>query len=993
MPFVDEEIGRFVTIPEDAKELEAETPSVGETFGAAFRQENSFVSAASKGFELSPSFQPEEGYDPYDMNDIAGYETFAENFINSKSVAESAHIKRMIDGELEDRKTLEASGGTGFIAQMAAGITDPIYLPLMLTGFGSIKLGASATKAFGTAAGIGLVSELPAEAAKQSFQETRTLEESAINIGGATILSGLLGAGISKLSKSQFDDLAKKAEQIMSDSDDGPLSIGAAQVKQNTMDDLELVNVGKLEQWGVSPLIRAQTSAVRETRQIASQMMESPLITKGNVEGMVTMPEGGAVETRIKRHDAGLVEAIQDMDKLYLDYRQSKSATGRVINDYVLRNKAGKLSPTEFRNEIGKAMRNNDISDIPEVSNAAKAFREKVFNPLKDAAIDGGMLPRDVKVTTADSYLMRLYRTDKIIAKSDEFDEISRAWLNRIRSKAQAEMDIKVAKGGKPSQSMKGEAGITDLEIDEIVVSIRENITGVASGRTPYGVKVAERGPLKERVFNIPDSMIEDFLESDIDLIARQYTRTLAPDVELNRMFGTLNVDDITAGLEQGYEKLRKAATTEDQRIALAKKLKADKRDISAMWERLRGTYRTPEDPNNYAIRAGRVIRDVNFLRLLGGMTVSALPDLAGPVAINGLKPVSHAIKAMVFAPAKFKMARLEAKKAAIGLDMVLNSRASSLAELSDVYARGTKLERGLRESSDVFGKVTLMSQWNTAMKQFAGVVTQDRILEEAVKWSTGKISKNSIRRMASAGIDEDMAKRIAQQFDQYGDDGMIKLSNGQLWDDKEALDVLRSSMLKDVDRAILTVGEGEKPLWTSSETGKMIFQFKSFAAVAHHKILLANLQHRDLQALNGFLLSVALGSATYGLKQYSAGREISEDPSKLIVEALDRSGAFGYLWDVNNMIEKGTRGNFGVNSLLGAPPMSRYASRNITGALLGPSFGTANDMFSVVGGAASGEFTKSELRKLRKLLPAQNLFYMRRLLNELEDKAGRGLE
>jgi hypothetical protein len=637
-------------------------------------------------------------------------------------------------------------------------------------------------------------------------------------------------------------------------------------------------------------------------------------------------------------------------------------------------------------------MRRGDRHNIPEVAETAASFRRKLFDPLKDAAIEGKLLPPDVKPSTAVSYLTRIYNTKKIIAKSDEFDTITRQWLNRIRASAIRQVDDVIVKGKAPSGSLKGEAGISDLEIDEIVVSIRENVTGVASGRLPYDVKLAERGPMKERVFTIPDEMIEDFLESDIDLVSRQYARTMGPDVELNRMFGEVSGEQTVAGIDAQYETLKKAAKTEKARTKLDAKQQADKRDLQAMWDRLRGTYRTPEDPNSFFIRAGRVLRDVNFLRMLGGMTLSAIPDLARPIAVNGLRPMGRAIKAMAFAPKTFKMARLEAKKAAVGLDMVLNSRAASLAEISDIYARGTQFERSLRSVSDVFGKITLMSQWNTALKQFSGVMTQDRLLGQAVKWADGTINKTNIRRMAAAGIGQGMAERIAAQFTKHGDDGTLRLSNGHLWDDREALETFRSAVLKDVDRTIITPGEGEKPLWTSSETGKLIFQFKTFASAAHHKILLADLQHRDLQALNGFLMSVALGSATYGLKQFVADRPISDNPEKLIVESLDRSGAFGYFWDINNMIEKGTRGNFGVNSLLGAPPMSRYASRNVVGAMLGPSLGTAEDIIQIVGGATSGEFTQKELRKLRRMMPGQNLFYMRRLLNELEKDVGRGL-
>ena len=88
------------------------------------------------------------------------------------------------------------------------------------------------------------------------------------------------------------------------------------------------------------------------------------------------------------------------------------------------------------------------------------------------------------------------------------------------------------------------------------------------------------------------------------------------------------------------------------------------------------------------------------------------------------------------------------------------------------------------------------------------------------------------------------------------------------------------------------------------------------------------------------------------------------------------------------------TRGTVGVERLIGnTSPMSRYVSRNWLGAALGPSFGTAGDIGQVVGAVSSGEFTRKDLHTVRKLLPGQNLFYMRILLNELEEKAGKGLK
>jgi hypothetical protein len=102
----------------------------------------------------------------------------------------------------------------------------------------------------------------------------------------------------------------------------------------------------------------------------------------------------------------------------------------------------------------------------------------------------------------------------------------------------------------------------------------------------------------------------------------------------------------------------------------------------------------------------------------------------------------------------------------------------------------------------------------------------------------------------------------------------------------------------------------------------------------------------------------------------------------------LDRSGAFGYFWDINNITEKVTRGTVGVNAAIGQAPMSRYATRNVAGALLGPSLGTVQDLSQVIGAVSTGDLSKSDISAMRKMLPYQNLFYMRGLLNQLEDKA-----
>jgi len=335
-----------------------------------------------------------------------------------------------------------------------------------------------------------------------------------------------------------------------------------------------------------------------------------------------------------------------------------------------------KLSPAEFREAVAKAARRGDKHHIPEVQKAAESVR-KHFDSLKDQAIELGMLPVGVDVSTATSYVTRIYNTGKITARRDEWNGIVFNWFDGLRKGAQRKLDDRMADGSKIEdmpESLRVQAGLSDAELDILVGDVTDNILGISAGRTSYDITVTTRGPLKERVFNIPDELIEDFLENDIDTILRQYTRTMAPDVELTRQFGSADMKDTIEGVSDAYRKLLDQAPDEAKRVQISKWRESDVRDIEAMRDRLRGNYKTPADPNSFFVRAGRVLRDVNFLRMLGGMTLSAIPDLARPIAVNGLKPVSKSLVSMVADRSIWKASKQEVKRWGVGLDMVLNS-------------------------------------------------------------------------------------------------------------------------------------------------------------------------------------------------------------------------------------------------------------------------------------------------------------------------------
>ncbi len=67
------------------------------------------------------------------------------------------------------------------------------------------------------------------------------------------------------------------------------------------------------------------------------------------------------------------------------------------------------------------------------------------------------------------------------------------------------------------------------------------------------------------------------------------------------------------------------------------------------------------------------------------------------------------------------------------------------------------------------FGNWTLMNQWNSALKSWSGMIVQSRILTRLAVSAGGTLSKSEMRKMAQVGINEDVLRRIGEQFRKHG--------------------------------------------------------------------------------------------------------------------------------------------------------------------------------------------------------------------------------
>lgn len=781
-----------------------------------------------------------------------------------------------------------------------------------------------------------------------------------------------------------------------------------------------------------APGLRMLTSPFLASRRAVQSLARSALTHEKNALGIATPV---AVETLVDAHQFKLGQTIGALDNLYVKYRTGNAAGGRAgrlklqVGDRVSGGRSGDtLSFREFKEAVSGALRRGDEHDIPEVAEAAKMARREVLDNLKDKAIEAKLLDEDVGVDeTATSYLMRMYNNEKIVARSDEFLQIVTRWLIHRRDtvdipnleKAEREIaerashvlerDIVetdlIGKRGAIRKHVIDRGTIDDLELASVAEEIMGRILSTPAGRLPYDAHIGKpsrqsfaanqsaRGPLARRAFLIPDEMIEEFLENDVDVLLRAYTRTMAPDTEIALRFDDVDmVPQMKAIQDEAFEAIRLVEGEEGltprqrerRRTRINKRKDADIRDLTAMMNRLKGIDGRPDNPHGIGVRALRVAREVNLLSKLGGMTISALPDVFRPVMVEGVTRVlRHAVAPMITNLKGLRMAKAEARELGAIVEMVLDTRVASISDLGDDFGRHTAFERGLGAMTDSFGLVSGMAPWNQFWKEVSGTVTMSRILTEANNWRAGTIKAGDVERLAAGGIDKPMAIRIANMMDAHGlNDRGVMQSNYGNWSDRGAADAMRGAIIREVEGTIVTPGIGDRPLLMSStQAGRNIGQFKSFMFAAHQSVFLAGLQRRDAATLNGLALSVAGGMLVYYLKQLGSERPISDDPRVWVAEGIDRSGVTGFLFDINNMAEK-----IGVNVLPGGPTRSRYASRNLVGALLGPSAGLATDVGQIVGNTVSGDIRASDTRALRRAIPYQNLFYIRNLLNRAEE-------
>jgi hypothetical protein len=545
---------------------------------------------------------------------------------------------------------------------------------------------------------------------------------------------------------------------------------------------------------------------------------------------------------------------------------------------------------------------------------------------------------------------------------------------------------------------------LSRMEIDDRANQIVDRILGTPDGRLPYdvaspgGVRATPetgeaRGSLKAREFAIPTAMVRDLIEDDVEHVLSTVTRTLLPDMAIIERFGDVDMTEVMKRISEESAAKASAAKTPKEATRIEAEKQALLRDVAATRDRIRGTYGISADTTGRNIaRAANAARNFNVVTDLGTAMLNSMGDAGGALLRYGFMNTFRDgwgpfFQRMLTTNAATEAEKRDLRAALIGIETQLNLRQHALSDITENYRPGSKFERALQWAADKSQIANGQAFWTDITKSVAATTASAAMLRAAERVAAGRATKKEITNLAESSIDEGMARRIAAA---YADGGGEKLAGSRLpntadWKDRGAAQAFEAALQRETDIAVVTPGL-EKPLWMSKPVASLLGQFKAFIAGANERMLIANLQRSDWTTLQGLIASVGLGMLSYRLYTLVSGQKASERPQDWIKEGISRSGVMGWFDEVNAVSGKMTRGQADIFRLIGADkPLSRMQSRGILGTLAGPTAGKLEKLAQIGGAASTGEWSASDTTAVRRLMPFQNLFYVRGLLDEVE--------
>jgi hypothetical protein len=677
-------------------------------------------------------------------------------------------------------------------------------------------------------------------------------------------------------------------------------------------------------------------------------------------------------------------DATNKLRDLMLESAMSKEQGGKGLTTFRRRTQINKIMDDaydayvkrlepESRQQFVKRAAKAGASDAdPDVQRMAKLLQEqetgRLNNRVKPKSVD---TEAAAKPLGAESYFRRMYDREAIRANLAGWHDTLTKWFAR-------------------------DSKVDPAEIKAAVEDVTKKILGADVGQANYGTKitVSTAGPLKERTLDIPDEMIEKFLVNDPVKVARSYVRDLAPQVELARRFGDVDMKQRVQSISDEYNILREkvrqgAGDAKAKSKALDRLTTQEKETLDALLrvrDRIlgRATKAPQSEGGRRAVAASRNWRNVVVSARLGGTAVTGgQMDTAKIAAVYGFLPTINKLVQLTTSKAFRELSKTQARRAGAVVEVALSRRVQTAYDGAITEGWSEKLANGVY-------KWTGLNHITDFNRTVVASLFEDRVLKAAARMAEGKaLAKFERASLASLGLGDDEMMAIARQVAKHGGevDG-IRVSGSADWTDKALADIYDAAILKESRIAVQQPGAADRVWWMDSEVGKLVGQLKSFSLSGPTRLLSGGLQmagqREYAKAARFFGFMMIGGYLTHTLRQVLAGKQPTTDPKTAAFEAFTESGIGGVMPDLLSPIGR-RLGVFGESV--------RYSDRNALSAYGGPALGAAGDVYDFAFNRTEGGLSAADVHMLRRMLPYNNVWWLRREINALEGELSESLD
>ena len=624
-----------------------------------------------------------------------------------------------------------------------------------------------------------------------------------------------------------------------------------------------------------------------------------------------------------------------------------------------------------------------------------------------------------------DNFLPRHWRIDKIYANPEKFKKILREHFMEDRVGDRALDDKAMDK-------------LVDDTFDTIVHTDGSYVDGdgiLGIGKNKGGSVIVGARSLMSRTLDIDNIKVKDFIELDVGVITEKYADRMAKAMEMKKVFGDVNMEDWLVReelrLNLKYLKDKKSA----YKIRIVLQAFVDEKD------KFLGAFNTA-DPASISKKLASILKDQQSLSKMGKVLLTSISEAARPVAVFGWSRAFGVgmYNYLVNNRTAWKEALKEMNWLAEAMDVSINKNtgnrynynSSVIAPSSSIGGRALdKVARGMHQTQSPFYWFTGLTSWTRWWKDFSGVISQHRFIEDSIKLSKGQGTQKELKKisyvLATYGIDKKTADVISRM--PWQKKGNLYMANVEAWGRESGGDVaikkIRHAIYDDVQRTVVTPTIADRPnmmdgaltftgdktvaaldtklgraltgaektdfgIKVNSSWATMAFQFLGWGFAANNKIVISGLQGRDANAIGGTTLAITLGILVGYLKNpYGFDKMIDEGAiDELVLDGVDRSGVLGLWSEVDALADGLTRATIGfpISSRFMYEP--KYGAEGSIGEFAadvgGPISGTVFNFIE----AFNGEGKHSADQVMARNMPLYNMLWINSLTKPLYDTA-----